>query len=238
VEGRILLKSFLSGMPECRLGLNSAGEDAVFPQFVNTSKWADERVVSFVPPDGEFAVMSYRCSEGIDMPFSVKTNVVEARTSLKARLSGRVGNEACAVRWLNECSGSVKGAAVLTGAGCAQIDCTVKALFDAQLVGNSVVVVLPLPAQTSVVNAVCTKACLSPCRPCHDCRHARVRQDANQREIAPHRRASGSTTLQRTRLCGASPSSRAPRSTASPPTWPWYPRRGCAPPGTGARQQK
>ena len=90
VEGRIVIKSFLSGMPECRLGLNNQGEDAVFPQFVNTSKWLEERQVTFVPPDGEFVVMNYRCSDNIDMPFMVKTNIVEHRTSLKVQHQRRL----------------------------------------------------------------------------------------------------------------------------------------------------
>lgn len=30
-----------------------------------------EQVVSFVPPDGEFELLKYRCQEGISLPFRV-----------------------------------------------------------------------------------------------------------------------------------------------------------------------
>ncbi|PIO66373.1 hypothetical protein TELCIR_11915, partial [Teladorsagia circumcincta] len=67
-------------MPELRLGLNdkvifeqaSAGargsrsgkgvelEDVKFHQCVRLSRFEAERTISFIPPDGEFELMSYR----------------------------------------------------------------------------------------------------------------------------------------------------------------------------------
>ena len=68
------MRVFLSGMPELRLGLNdkilfeSTGvknrgvelEDVRFHQCVRLSRFENDRTISFVPPDGEFELMSYR----------------------------------------------------------------------------------------------------------------------------------------------------------------------------------
>ncbi|KAH3664086.1 hypothetical protein OGAPHI_004800 [Ogataea philodendri] len=89
IHGAIKLKSYLSGMPELVLGLNdrflngglasirgetgeangsgnangSKGievEDVKFHQCVRLSKFEADKMVSFIPPDGEFDLMSYR----------------------------------------------------------------------------------------------------------------------------------------------------------------------------------
>jgi AP-1 complex subunit mu len=78
VLGSIKMKSFLSGMPNVTLGLNdkvlfeSKGknsmnsskaiemDDLKFHQCVNINKFESERAIEFVPPDGEFELMSYR----------------------------------------------------------------------------------------------------------------------------------------------------------------------------------
>jgi AP-1 complex subunit mu len=78
VLGNIKMKSFLSGMPNVTLGLNdkvlfeSRGknslnvnktiemDDLKFHQCVNMNKFESERSIEFVPPDGEFELMSYR----------------------------------------------------------------------------------------------------------------------------------------------------------------------------------
>lgn len=69
------MRVFLSGMPELRLGLNdkilfeSSGrgkskavelEDVKFHQCVRLTRFENDRTISFVPPDGEFELMSYR----------------------------------------------------------------------------------------------------------------------------------------------------------------------------------
>lgn len=59
VVGRILMKCFLSDMPELRLGLNEKLEDVTFHQCVNLSTFEAQKVVTFIPPDGEFELM--RC---------------------------------------------------------------------------------------------------------------------------------------------------------------------------------
>ncbi|KAF4684160.1 AP-1 complex subunit mu-1 [Perkinsus olseni] len=78
ILGSLKMKSFLSGMPECKLGLNdkllAAGgaggssrggkgvemEDIKFHQCVRLSRFEQDRTISFIPPDGEFELMSYR----------------------------------------------------------------------------------------------------------------------------------------------------------------------------------
>ncbi|GAA57073.1 AP-1 complex subunit mu [Clonorchis sinensis] len=75
IVGSIKLRVYLSGMPELRLGLNdklrfeNMGrgrgkavelEDVKFHQCVRLSRFENDRTISFIPPDGEFELMSYR----------------------------------------------------------------------------------------------------------------------------------------------------------------------------------
>eukprot|EP00968_Pinguiococcus_pyrenoidosus_P007840 scaffold535_cov260-Pinguiococcus_pyrenoidosus.AAC.33 len=77
IVGAIKMKSFLSGMPELKLGLNdklmfeatgrtmSRGkavelEDIKFHQCVRLARFENDRTISFIPPDGEFDLMTYR----------------------------------------------------------------------------------------------------------------------------------------------------------------------------------
>lgn len=77
IVGAIKMRVYLSGMPELRLGLNdkvlfeSTGrgksksvelEDVKFHQCVRLSRFENDRTISFIPPDGEFELMSYRLS--------------------------------------------------------------------------------------------------------------------------------------------------------------------------------
>lgn len=86
VSGSIMIKAYLSGMPECRFGMNdkllldkeqaTSGiarkrknaiqlDDVSFHQCVKLNKFDSDRVVSFVPPDGEFELMTYRLTSNI-----------------------------------------------------------------------------------------------------------------------------------------------------------------------------
>lgn len=81
ILGAVKMKCFLSGMPELRLGLNdkvmfeSTGrtsrgksiemEDVKFHQCVRLSRFENDRTISFIPPDGEFELMSYRLSSAV-----------------------------------------------------------------------------------------------------------------------------------------------------------------------------
>jgi AP-2 complex subunit mu-1 len=90
VEGRVLMKAFLSGMPECRLGFNMHGEDCTFNSIVRQVDWESQRAISFIPPDSsnktEFEIMKYRMSNQVSCPFSIIPNVVESgRTHCSVR---------------------------------------------------------------------------------------------------------------------------------------------------------
>lgn len=79
ILGAVKMKSFLSGMPELKLGLNdklmfeATGrssqartaksvelEDIKFHQCVRLARFENDRTISFIPPDGEFDLMTYR----------------------------------------------------------------------------------------------------------------------------------------------------------------------------------
>ncbi|CAM9141733.1 unnamed protein product [Ectocarpus fasciculatus] len=77
IIGAVQMKSFLSGMPELKLGLNdklmfeATGrstarvkavelEDIKFHQCVRLARFENDRTISFIPPDGEFELMTYR----------------------------------------------------------------------------------------------------------------------------------------------------------------------------------
>lgn len=85
VAGKVVMKSYLSGMPECKFGINDkivmeakgkgtlgstsdtdtarSGkpvvviDDCQFHQCVKLSKFETEHSISFIPPDGEFELM-------------------------------------------------------------------------------------------------------------------------------------------------------------------------------------
>eukprot|EP01122_Echinamoeba_exundans_P011259 TRINITY_DN4420_c0_g1_i1.p1 TRINITY_DN4420_c0_g1~~TRINITY_DN4420_c0_g1_i1.p1 ORF type:complete len:433 (-),score=75.63 TRINITY_DN4420_c0_g1_i1:96-1394(-) len=88
ILGKLNVKAFLTGMPELRLGLNDRVnftgrergdpndpdnqqkkpielEDVKFHQCVRLQRIESEKAISFVPPDGEFELMSYRLSTQI-----------------------------------------------------------------------------------------------------------------------------------------------------------------------------
>ena len=140
VEGKIVCKSYLSGMPMLKIGLNDKAvvqNDAVmaanadhsaharlinmadvkFHQCVNLSKFDVEKAVSFTPPDGEFELMSYRISDGISFPFKILPNINElGRTRM-------------------------------------QIFITIKSQFPTHLLGLNVKLSIPVPKNTAKVTA-------------------------------------------------------------------------------------
>lgn len=100
VAGKVMMKAYLSGMPECKFGINDkiimeakrsmsdessrsgrssiAIDDCQFHQCVKLSKFETEHAISFVPPDGEFELMRYRTTKDISLPFRVIPLVAEA----------------------------------------------------------------------------------------------------------------------------------------------------------------
>ncbi|EFJ52801.1 hypothetical protein VOLCADRAFT_108841 [Volvox carteri f. nagariensis] len=112
VVGVLKMRAFLSGMPECKLGLNdkvlfeSQGrsskqkavelEDIKFHQCVRLARFENDRTISFIPPDGAFDLMTYRISQNIkplimvdcivEKPSRSRTEyLVKARSQFKER---------------------------------------------------------------------------------------------------------------------------------------------------------
>lgn len=133
ILGRVAMKSYLSGMPELRLGLNdrvifehlsnisgnatslnkggnnstsSSGshgsstsdkkqiemEDVKFHQCVRLSRFESDRTISFIPPDGEFELMSYRLNKTIKPAIWVDCKVnkhTNSRIEIVARVKAQ-----------------------------------------------------------------------------------------------------------------------------------------------------
>ena len=96
IIGSVKMKSVLSGMPELKLGLNdkllfeATGrqtrgkaiemEDIKFHQCVRLARFENDRTISFIPPDGEFELMSYRLSTHVKPLIWVEA-VIESHSS-------------------------------------------------------------------------------------------------------------------------------------------------------------
>ncbi|KAJ3078594.1 hypothetical protein HK100_010665 [Physocladia obscura] len=107
VSGQVMMRVYLSGMPECKFGLNDriaieggehAGrivpptvsssrknghhttvdlDDTQFHQCVKLSNFEETRTITFIPPDGEFELMRYRSTNTVNLPFRVNAIVDE-----------------------------------------------------------------------------------------------------------------------------------------------------------------
>lgn len=94
IDGSILMKSYLSGNPELRLALNedlvigkgngSYGsvvlDDCNFHECVHLDEFETSRVLHFLPPDGEFAVLNYRITADYRAPFKLYPTIEESGT--------------------------------------------------------------------------------------------------------------------------------------------------------------
>lgn len=99
INGKVMMKTLLSGMPECKFGLNdklimekeggaasvaaahskSTGveiDDCTFHRCVRLGKFDSERTITFIPPDGEFELMRYRVTSP-SQPFTILPNITE-----------------------------------------------------------------------------------------------------------------------------------------------------------------
>ncbi|XP_011884147.1 PREDICTED: AP-1 complex subunit mu-2 [Cercocebus atys] len=103
IVGTIKLKVFLSGMPELRLGLNDRVlfeltgrgknksvelEDVKFHQCVRLSRFDNDRTISFIPPDGDFELMSYRLSTQVK-PLIWIESVIEKFSHSRVEIHGQ-----------------------------------------------------------------------------------------------------------------------------------------------------
>ncbi|CEP02310.1 MHD domain-containing protein [Plasmodiophora brassicae] len=114
VSGKIMLKAYLTGMPECKFGMNDklvldkdpakaapssnkkggagiAIDDCTFHRCVRLGRFDTDRTISFVPPDGDFQLMSYRITQNVNLPFTIKSVITEhgkSRVTYRITLSG------------------------------------------------------------------------------------------------------------------------------------------------------
>ena len=100
ILGKVMMKTALSGMPECKFGLNDklimekeggasaaaahskvagAGvdiDDFTFHRCVRLGKFDTDRTITFIPPDGEFELMKYRVIAP-SQPFRIIPSIAE-----------------------------------------------------------------------------------------------------------------------------------------------------------------
>lgn len=112
VGGKVLVKNFLTGMPQCQLILNTKAfgepcesadadapklQDVSFHPCVRLNRYNEEQNLRFIPPNGEFVLMTYRSSVAVSPPLSVISarfdEVSHTRTeiefTLKTEFTGR-----------------------------------------------------------------------------------------------------------------------------------------------------
>ena len=92
VIGRLFMKTQLTGMPLLKLGLNDKVlfeqlgkpttntidlEDIKFHNCVNLAKFDHDRTITFVPPDGEFDLMTYRLAMSVKPLFYINLKINE-----------------------------------------------------------------------------------------------------------------------------------------------------------------
>lgn len=91
ILGSLQMKCFLTGMPELKLGLNDKVlfesrqrstkgrtvemDDIRFHQCVRLARFENDRTISFIPPDGEFELMSYRLDTQVRPLFYVQAQM-------------------------------------------------------------------------------------------------------------------------------------------------------------------
>lgn len=106
ILGAVKMKCYLSGMPELRLGLNDKAmfettgratrgkavemEDVKFHQCVRLSRFENDRTISFIPPDGEFELMSYRLNTQVKPLIWVEC-IVESHSGSRIEYMLKVG---------------------------------------------------------------------------------------------------------------------------------------------------
>lgn len=93
IDGSIQMKSYLSGKPGLRLCLNedlvintenkegrsssssAPLQDVIFNECADLSEFDSNRVISLIPPDGEFVLMHYRIASVQTLPFRIYPSV-------------------------------------------------------------------------------------------------------------------------------------------------------------------
>lgn len=106
VTGRVQMNTKLTGMPECKFGLNDKLviekennanrkpvveiDDCTFHRCVRLGKFDADRTITFIPPDGEFELMRYRVTDNINLPFRLIPAVQEEKGGTKLSINLKV----------------------------------------------------------------------------------------------------------------------------------------------------
>ncbi|EGG22271.1 hypothetical protein DFA_04389 [Cavenderia fasciculata] len=77
VNGELQVNCKLTGMPDLTLTFNNPRmlDDVSFHPCVRYSRWENDRVLSFIPPDGSFKLMNYRVKGITQLPVYVKPQI-------------------------------------------------------------------------------------------------------------------------------------------------------------------
>ncbi|KAF3655048.1 AP-2 complex subunit mu [Capsicum annuum] len=150
VTGKVLMKCFLSGMPDLKLGLNDkiglekesqlksrptkSGktielDDVTFHQCVNLTRFNSEKTVSFVPPDGEFELMKRSRVQALE---TASCRNARYRITEGVNLPFRV------LPTIKE-----------LGRTRMEVNVKVKSVFGAKMFALGVVIKIPVPKQTA-----------------------------------------------------------------------------------------
>lgn len=89
IYGSVQCTCNLSGMPDLELSFNRPNllSDAQLHRCIRINRYEKEKIISFVPPDGAFTLLSYRIDEGSQVPIYVKPQVTVSGTHGKIHLS-------------------------------------------------------------------------------------------------------------------------------------------------------
>lgn len=139
VDGRIVMRSCLSGMPEVKLGLLLSDgvhdrnvQNVTFHPCVNLSRYAasEHQMLSFVPPDGEFELAKYHTT----------AHTTDGVLSGAGRVSGDT-----------QIRLPFTATALMTEQGRTRIDVTVKvrSAYASNVSSARCVVLIPVPKQTA-----------------------------------------------------------------------------------------
>lgn len=174
VQGQVMVKCQLSGMPECKFGMNDklvmnragtgtsaqpapssvpavsdkgiALDDVKLHQCVRLSKFEQERAITFIPPDGQFELMSYRITDNVACPFKILPVIAErGRTKIDVTLK-------------------------------------IKSVFDKAMSATNVVIKIPCPKSTAVANVVSISAGRAKYEPESDALVWRIRRFPGETE--------------------------------------------------------
>lgn len=88
VAGEVECTSKLTGMPDLSLKFSNANilDDVSLHPCVRFSRYEREKIVSFIPPDGEFKLMDFRVVGNIQLPIYVKPTFFPTETGSRVQI--------------------------------------------------------------------------------------------------------------------------------------------------------